>query len=255
VADAVHAVVPISGSHQREAVTAHPEAPVQGAATVFVERRPIFRLHGLEVGFLLALLQLRPLEPRNLLLEHRPVLGRLEVMEDRIGQPEAVVGNPGSYAAARRGMPPVLHVPLPKLPSSGSQEVLTHEIRLGHSQGHDVLELVAESVRPAGLVKGRAGPDSARERLVEQPAVEQEVHGSVGRLDLDRAEHLVPVIPDLTEQRVAVHRAVAFDQGAGLLTILALAQQEQQLGAFPRLELQSRLESRARVQARSGLAR
>jgi hypothetical protein len=152
-------------------------------------------------------------------------------------------------------MPPVLDVPFPKLSRSGSEEVLAHEFGPRHRQGQDVLELIAESVRPSGLVERGARPDAAREGLIEKPAVEEEVHRGIGRLDLDRFQHLIPVFLDLAENRVAVERAVAFDQGSGLLGASPLAQQEQHLGAFPRLEFHIRLESGARVQARSGLPR
>ena len=120
VTDAVHAVVPIAGSDQGEAVAAHVEAPVQGPPAVFVQRRSLFRLRGLEVGLLLALLQGRPFEPRHLFVEHRLILGRQEIMGHRVRQPEAVVGDAGPNPAARRGMPPMLNIPFPELPRSGS---------------------------------------------------------------------------------------------------------------------------------------
>ena len=66
--------------------------------------------------------------------------------------------------------------------------------RLRDHQRHHVLELVAKPVGAAGLIERRARPDAAGQRLVEQPAVEHDVHGAVGRPHLDRAEHVVPVL-------------------------------------------------------------
>src|SRR5271156_3924924 len=50
---AVHAVVPVTGAHQRQAVTSHIQAAVQGARAVLEKRRAGFRNARLEIGFLL----------------------------------------------------------------------------------------------------------------------------------------------------------------------------------------------------------
>src|SRR5207247_11347374 len=66
---------------------------------------------------------------------------------------------------------------LRELMRGGGQQMLSRDLARRHRQRHDVLELVAESVSAAGLVEGRACPDAARERLVEQPSVEEDVEG------------------------------------------------------------------------------
>ena len=83
-----------------------------------------------------------------------------------------------AHAAARRRMPPVLHVPFAELARGGAQQMLAQQRRLGMHQGHRVLQLVAEAERAARLVKSRARPHAAGERLVDQPAVGQEVDGA-----------------------------------------------------------------------------
>ena len=89
-------------------------------------------------------------------------------------------------------MPPVLHVAFDEL-ARGAQQVLAQRAWVrADGERHDVLELVAEAVGAARLVEGRARPHAAGERLVEQPAVQHEVHGAVGRLHLDRAERRRP---------------------------------------------------------------
>ena len=42
-------------------------------------------------------------------------------------------------------------------------------------QHHRILQLIAESKRPAGLIKSRARPQPATDHLVEQPAIGQQV--------------------------------------------------------------------------------
>src|SRR4030095_897303 len=119
----------------------------------------------------------------------------------------------------------------------------------------NVLQLVPEAVRTSGLIERRARPDAAGEGLIEKPAVEEEVQSGIGRLDLDRAEHLVPMFLDLAENGVAARRAIASDQGSRLLLPVPLSQPEHHLRAFPRLELEIRPESGAGVHACAGLPR
>ena len=86
----------------------------------------------------------------------------------------------------------MLHVAFDELPRGGAQEMLARDLRLRHAQRHHVLKLIAKAVRAARLVEGRPRPHAAGERLVEQPAVEQNVHRAIGRLHLNRAEDVVP---------------------------------------------------------------
>src|SRR5882672_6585353 len=216
VAHTVHPVVPIPATDQGQVVAAHLETSIQGPRTMLEQRRPFGRFSGLEVGFLLPVLESRAFEPRNLVVEHRSVPGRLEITGHRIGKPEAVVGDPGPHPAARGGMPPVLDIPFRKLPGRGPQEVLAHEIGSHHRQGQDVLDLVAEAVGPTGLVERGPGPDATRERLVEKPAVEKKIQGGFGSLDLHGAQNPIPVFLDLAKDRDAVHLAVPLDHGSGL---------------------------------------
>ena len=74
-------------------------------------------------------------------------------------------------------------------------------LRSGSDERHAVLQLVAKAVGAARLIERRAGPDAAGERLIEQPAVQHDVHRPIGRLHLDRAEHILPVPTDLGQTR------------------------------------------------------
>ena len=65
---------------------------------------------------------------------------------------------------------------------------------LGVDQRHHVLQLVAEAEGAARLVVAAARPQAAGQRLVEQPAVGQQVERRVGRFDLHGAERVLPVV-------------------------------------------------------------
>src|SRR5262245_21270332 len=90
-------------------------------------------------------------------------------------------------------MPPVLYVALLELPRRRAQQVLARQLGPAVNQGHDVLELVAKAVGAARLIIRRARPEPATQRLVQQPAIDEQIERAVGRRDLDGAEYLVPL--------------------------------------------------------------
>ena len=63
-------------------------------------------------------------------------------------------------------MPPMLHIALAKLPRGGAQQVLAGQRGFGMDQCHHVLQLVAESVGAAGLIKPGPGPEAATQGLI-----------------------------------------------------------------------------------------
>ena len=78
-----------------------------------------------------------------------------------------------------------------------------------HAQRHDVLQLIAIAVGAARLVKGRATPNAAAQGLVQEPAVQQHIHGPIGRL----APGLTPkvLVPEIRHALEAPHRDPRFD--------------------------------------------
>src|SRR5260370_24800831 len=70
--------------------------------------------------------------------------------------------------------------------------MLSRQGRLRYSQRHHVLKLIAKAVCTAGLIECGSGPHAAGESLIEQPAVEHDVHGTIGGFHLNRAEEVVP---------------------------------------------------------------
>ena len=171
----------------------------------------------------------------------------LEVVRDGVGQPEQVVGDARAHAAARRRVPPVLHVALDELPRRGAQEVLARELGLRHGERHHVLQLVAEAVGAARLVERRARPDAAGERLIEQPAVEQQVHRRDRASSPARRRGRRPSASSTASQhRVEVGGAVARDQRARLRRRCAASpSRNDDLGALAGRELDASSAARA----------
>ena len=119
-------------------------------------------------------------QERHELLEDRRVGGDLEVMREDERQPDAIVGEPRPDALPGRRMPPVLDVALDELPRRGAEQVGPGQRRFGVDQGHRILQLIPEPVRPAALVQCRTGPHPAGERLVQGPAIEHGVEAGLG---------------------------------------------------------------------------
>ena len=105
---------------------------------------------------------------------------------------------------------------------------------LGQGQRHIVLQLVAKAIGTTGLIKGGAGLDATRERLIRQPAIDHDVHGAVGRFDFKIAQGIVPVLLHLCQLCVRVGCAHFSDQCDSCVFVCALAQQMNELDAVAR---------------------
>ena len=202
VTDSVHAVVPIARPHQRQAVQPNGKAPIERRGTMLEQRGRVRRCLGLEVVVGLVRPQRGTLEVRHHLVEHRIVAGDREIPVDGVRKPDAVVGDPGPHATARRRVPPVLHVALGELAGGGTKQVLAGQVALGGHESEHVLQLIAEPVRAACLIERGPGPEPACQRLVDQPMVDHDVERPVGGAHLDRALHIVPVAHDIAQRRL-----------------------------------------------------
>ena len=189
---AVHAVVPVAGPDERKAMPAQRQALVEGERAMLEQRRALSRDRRQEEVIRLVRRQWGAFEERNGFVEHERVSRRLDILRDRVGEPGAVVGNPGPNALAGMGQPPMLHVTLDELPRRRAKQVLARQIGPSGGERHAILQLIAKSIGAAGLIEGGARPDAAGERLIEQPAVQHDVHRPVGSLDLDGAQGLFP---------------------------------------------------------------
>ena len=249
LADAVHAVVPVAGAHQGQAVHAGLEAEIEAPRAMLVQRRRLIGLAWLEVEIVLARLEGGTVEERHLFVEDRRIARRLDVVRRDRGEPRPVVGDARAHALPGRREPPMLEIALDELPRRCAQDVLARQLGPRHGERHDILKLVAETIGAAGLIESRTRPIAARQGLVEQRAVQQDVHGAIRRLHLHRAQRLLPIARDLAMDGVEIGGAVALDQGPRLGGVAGLAEEEDDLGRAIALELDSRLQGRAGIEA------
>ncbi len=191
-ADAAHAVVPVARAHQRQAVDAGGEAVVQRPRAMLEQGPALVGDGRREEPIVLRRRQHRCGQEPGVLVQHRRVPRRLDVVRGGVGEPGAVVGNPRPHAHAGPGQPPVLHVAFQELPARRAQQVFAHQVRAGCDQRGAILQLVAEPVGPARLVEPGARPRPAGERLVQQAAIQHDVHAAVRGLHHQRAQHAVP---------------------------------------------------------------
>ncbi|KAF5056941.1 hypothetical protein DSECCO2_362130 [anaerobic digester metagenome] len=152
-------------------------------------------------------------------------------------------------------MPPVLHVALLELPGGAEQEMLADQARPGVDEGHDVLELVAETESPARLVGRAARPEAAGQGLVQKPAVGEHVERLVRGLDVNCPEGMGPMPPYVVYG--VPRRGCAPEAVDDLLRVLAVASHaelEDDLSLLPNLQDETDLDRGARVHGRASLA-
>src|SRR5258708_35908046 len=129
-------------------------------------------------------------------------------MDNGIRQPEEVIRHASAYTAARRRMPPMLHVALDELARSSVKKLFARCSSLCDCKRHDILELVAESIRATQLIESRPRPNTTRQRLVEQPAIHEHIHGRIGCRDLHGAKHVVPTVRNVGHESVQVRPTI-----------------------------------------------
>ena len=131
------------------------------------------------------------------------------------------------------------------------QDVRARAIRSCVQEREYVLELVTEAEGSTRLVEGGAPEQARREGLVEQPPVEQEVHGRLRRLDLDATEQAVPERSELLPCRGNdVCLPESLDQRRRLLPARGLSEHEVRDDLLARSQLEMNLDGGARVHPR-----
>src|SRR5438094_18937 len=148
-------------------------------------------------------------------------------------------------------MPPVLHIAFGKLARRAAQKVLAYKRRLGMNQRHHLLQLIAEPERPARLVERVTPPQSARQDLVHQPPVGQDIEGSVGRFYLYCAEHLRPVLSNRFESAVRGSAAPALHEISDLRDAAAGGEAEDDLPRLPSGQSEWHVDGGARILRRA----
>src|SRR3990172_6541557 len=152
-------------------------------------------------------------------------------------------------------MPPVLDVTLYELARGGPQYLRACHVSLRHGERHHVLKLIAKAIGAAGLIKRRSRPDAASERLIEQPAVEHNVHSPIRCGHLNLAKNVIPVLHDRAQGPIKVSPAVERDQCSRFFRGRSRAEEKDDLGTAPRTQLHHRLQGTARVEAGADLSR
>ena len=253
-ADPVHPIVPVSRADQRQPVAAHRQTAIERARAV-LEQGAALRGHArLEIQIFLPRRERRPVEEGNDLVENSEIVGDFQVLNDHIRQPEQIIGDPGAHAAARRRMPPMLHISFDELTRGGAQQLRPRNVSLRNHQRHHVLKLIAKAVSAARLIKRRARPDATSQRLIEQPTIEHEVHRPIRGFYLHRAKNVIPVLDDRAQDLFKVGAAVKRNQCSRFFRARRLAEEKDDLRAAPRTQLHLRLQSGARVEAGADFA-
>src|SRR5579872_7477079 len=160
------------------------EASLEGAGAVFEQGDGLVGDGRLEEAVMLSRLQRLTLQEGDGFVENGFVARNVDILADRISEPGAIIGDAGAHALAGMRQPPVLDVALDELPRRRAQQVRARHRRLRRGERHAVLELIAKAIGAARLIEGRPRPETAGERLIEQPAIEHDVHLPDGRLYL-----------------------------------------------------------------------
>ena len=189
---AIHAVVPVASAKKRQAMRADGQAFVDRAGTVLEKRTVLRGTARLSVRLMRIICKRRRFEECHSLVQDTDVPGRPDVLGDCIGQPEQIVGASRAQPAARRLVPPMLHVAFDELMSGGPQQVLAPKVWPRERERHHVLQLIAEAERAARLVVTGAGPEAAAHVLIQQPPVHQHIKRIIRRPNADTIETAIP---------------------------------------------------------------
>ena len=230
----VHAIVPVAGADQWQAVRAGRESAFNGANAVLIQARRLLGSTGQIVIRVVVGIDQSAVEKVCGFVQHTGVAGTQHIAAGCQWQPQIIVRAMRTHTATRRRMPPMLHIALTELASRTQQQVLAHELRLGVNECHHVLQLIAETERTARLVIATARPQTAGQRLIQEPAIGQHVERRVGRVDLYGAKRVLPVLPHFFQRLLCGYpAAAALQQLSGVVVIAPGTESENSFTFFP----------------------
>src|SRR3990170_931118 len=251
----IHAVVPITRANERQAMLSKTKTLHDCLHTMIVQTGLLFRPDGKIIIRVLIGVYRAALNEVDGFIQYTGVSGVQDVAGGSQRQPEEIVRTVCTYAPARRRMPPMLDITLLELMGCAQEEMLTHEPRLGVDERHHVLQLVAETEGAPRLVVSAAGPKTARERLVQEPAIGQDINGRVGCFHLHCAKRVIPVLPHLFERAARDGRSPeTTHQFAGVIGISSCAEPEDDLALLPVGQIEGNLDSGTGIQSGPHLA-
>src|SRR4029079_17218531 len=128
-------------------------------------------------------------------------------------------------------MPPMLDIAFQKLARGRCQYVAARQTGIEVHERQRILQLIPKSKSPAGLIQRRASPESATERLIGEPLIEQEIHRKLRRMHLNDAELSLPPMTRCGKRPIHLFgRLVTADDSTGLLGRIRLSKQEHHIG-------------------------
>ncbi len=253
----IHAIVPVTGAHQRQAVFAQPESSLNRSHTMLVQAGRLARPARKIIVRVVLGIERAAFEEMNRLIQHPGVAGRQYIAARRQWQPKVIIRTMRAHAPARGGMPPMLDISLQELPACAQQQLLAQPLRLGVHERHRILQLIAKAKGAPRLVVPAARPKTACQRLVHQPAVGQHVQRLVGCFYLHGAQRAIPVLVNRIECGARGGRSPeAMHHLAGLIGVPPSyqAEPEYDLALLPVGQLEADLDCGAGIERRSHLA-
>ena len=143
----------------------------------------------------------------------------------------------------------MLDISLRELAGRAAEQVLAHEARLGVDKRHHILQLVAETKGATRLVVSVARPKTARESLVQEPAIGQNIERLIGSFDMNGAKRVIPVLPHRFERAARRSRsAEAVHQVAGVVGVTPDTEPEDDLAFLSVGEFKWNLDRGAGIQ-------
>ncbi len=175
-AHAVHAhgaqaVVPVVRAHEGEAVFAQAgQGGVQGAQAMSVKGRIVPGRARDKSDALLAMGDGPAFQVGDAFVQDGAVAAAVHVAAGQVGQPHVRIRGPVAHAqtglAVPGLVPPLQDVAVVELLSGMEQDLGPGLVRPQIDEGQHVLELVAEAIGPAALLRSQAAPESGVEDLV-----------------------------------------------------------------------------------------
>ena len=144
-------------------------------------------------------------------------------MRNRVTKPCAVIRNMGAHACSCLRQPPMLHIAFHKLAGGCANKMLPHQSGAGGRKGHAILQLISEPISPTGLIKTCAGTHAAGKCLIQQPAIEHDIHAAIRRFNLNRPTNTVPLLFDLIQNGVQINRPVMGNYSSGFSLVFCFS--------------------------------
>ena len=141
----------------------------------------------------------------------------------------------------------MLDISFDELTRCGTQQVMSSRFGAGEGQGHAVLQLITETVGTTGLIERGTRGDPAGQCLIEQPAIEHDIHGAIGGRDLHRSQLLIPVGGHRRELSIQVGLTIPENECPGVFIAMTLADERGDLDGLAGRQHDAALQGRARI--------